>query len=298
MGMEKALACRRIPRRTFLGAAAGLAGYALAAGAEPQPPSLTFGAFADPQYGERKDAGSRFYRESPAKLEACIKAFREAKPAFAIGLGDFVDGTSKDRAVELGHLKTIEDIFRRFEGPRYHVLGNHDLDAITKEEFLEATGMPAPHHAFDAPPFRCIVLDACYRKDLASYSRGNFVWSDSWVPPAQLRWLEGELARARGKAIVFTHQPLDGEDIHCVRNAAEVRRVLEDSGKAVAVFSGHNHRGGYRRIRGIPYVTLRGMVEGPGLANNAYALITIAPTGALAIKGFGAQPSRTDHPAE
>ncbi|MBM4042528.1 MAG: alkaline phosphatase [Planctomycetes bacterium] len=283
---------QRVSRRTLLQVgAAGLAGAALAAEAEPK--ALTFGVFADPQYGERKETIGRFYRDSPAKLEACIKAFCEAKPAFVVGLGDFVDGTSKSAETELEHLAKIEGIFRRFDGPRHHVLGNHDLDAFTKEDFLKATGMPAPHYAFDAPPFRCIVLDGCYRKDFEPYGKGNFVWTDSWIPAAQVHWLEAELKKAEGKALVFVHQPLDSDDVHCVRNAAEVRRALEDSGKVVAVFSGHNHKGGYRRLRGIHYVTLHGMVEGPGLENNAYAIVTVAPGGSLTIKGFGAQPSST-----
>ncbi|HUT31849.1 MAG TPA: metallophosphoesterase [Planctomycetota bacterium] len=285
-------------RRGFLrGGCAGLAAAALARpalGAEPPPPQgLTFGVFADPQYGERKETIGRVYRDSPAKLAACIEAMAKARPAFVIGLGDFVDGTSKDPEVELGHLGKIEEIFRRFEGPRHHVLGNHDLDALTKEELLKATGMPAAHYAFDAPPFRCIVLDGCYRKDFEPYARGNFVWTDSWIPAAQLRWLEAELKKAEGKALVFVHQPLDRDDVHCVRNAGEVRRILEDSGKVVAVFSGHNHKGGYRKVRGIHYVTVCGMVEGPGLEHNAYALVTVTPAGALTIKGFGAQPSST-----
>ena len=294
---RKAPDLERLQRRTFLGLSlatgVGLR-LADALGAEAEPKSLTFGVFADPQYGERKETIGRAYRDSPQKLVACIRTFCEARPAFVIGLGDFVDGTSKDADTELGHLRKLEDIFRRFEGPRHHVLGNHDLDAFTKEQFLKATGMPAPHYAFDAAGnFRCIVLDGCYRKDFEPYGKGNFVWTDSWIPAEQLRWLEAELKKAEGRALVFVHQPLDSDDVHCVRNAAEVRRILEESGKVIAVFSGHNHKGGYRRVRGIHYVTLCGMVEGPGIENNAYALVTVTPAGSLTIKGFGKQPSST-----
>jgi len=293
------MAQEKMTRRELVGALGGAAlGAALRGGiaAEAEGKSLTFGVFADPQYGERDATIGRFYRDSPEKLAACIKTFAEAKPAFVIGLGDFVDGTSKDAETEMGHLKKIEGIFRGFSGPRYHVLGNHDLDAFSKEEFVKATGMPAPHYAFDAAPFRCIVLDGCYRKDFEPYRKGNFVWTDSWIPAAQLRWLEAELKKAERKAIIFVHQPLDGEGVHCVRNAAEVRRVLEDSGKVVAAFSGHDHKGGYRKIRGTHYLTMCGMVEGRGIENNAYALVTVTLAGGLTIKGFGAQPSRTDEP--
>ncbi len=280
-------------RRTFLGlgVATGV-GLRLAAalGAETEPKALTFGVFTDPHYADREPLGTRHYRDSDAKLGEFVRTMAEAKPAFAICLGDLVD-KGRTVAEELAYLKHIDAVYRKLGCPRHYALGNHDLATFTKEEFLKATGMPAAHYAFDAPPFRCIVLDACYRKDFVPYGKGNFVWTDSWIPAEQLRWLEGELKKAEGKALVFVHQPLDGDDVHCVRNAAEVRRILGESGKVAAVFSGHNHKGGYRRLRGIHYVTLRGMVEGPGLESNAYALVTVTPAGSLTIKGFGAQPS-------
>ncbi|MBM4033847.1 MAG: hypothetical protein FJ291_19000, partial [Planctomycetes bacterium] len=128
------MAQEKMTRRELVGALGGAAlGAALRGGiaAEAEGKSLTFGVFADPQYGERDATIGRFYRDSPEKLAACIKTFAEAKPAFVIGLGDFVDGTSKDAETEMGHLKKIEGIFRGFSGPRYHVLGNHDLDAFS-----------------------------------------------------------------------------------------------------------------------------------------------------------------------
>lgn len=286
-----------LSRRAFLhaGAAAmavaGVARPALAE-AEREAQALTFGVFADPHYADREPLGTRHYRDSDEKLGEFVKAMGEAKPDFAICLGDFVD-KGKTIAEELAYLKHIDAVYRKLDCPRHYALGNHDLATLTKAQFLKATGMPAPHYAFDAPPFRCVVLDACYRKDFEPYSKGNFVWTDSWVPPDELRWLEAELKRAEGKALVFVHQPLDGDDVHCVRNAADVRRSLEESGKVVAVFSGHNHKGGYRRVRGIHYVTLCGLVEGPGLEHNAYALVTVTPAGSLTLKGFGVQPSST-----
>lgn len=287
-----------LSRRRFLSLSAVLAatsslGLVLGAEGGPAPQLLTFGVFADAQYGEVPNGLNRAYREGAARLAACIQTMIEAKPAFVIGLGDFVDGRMSFDA-DTGHLKRIEGIFRRFPGPRYHVLGNHDLDQFTKEQFCKATDTPAPHYGFDAGPFRCVVLDACYREDLTAYRAGDFLWTDSWIPPEEQKWLEAELKKTDRKALVFVHQPLDDEEgAHGVRNAPDVRRILEESRKVVAVFQGHNHRGGYRKIRAIPYFTMCGMVEGNGPENNAYALVTVSPTGAIRIKGFGAQPSRT-----
>ena len=276
-------------RRQFLAAGAALlAAPALAAGDE----SVSIGLFADSHYADREPRGSRYYRDSPAKLAEFVRAMNEAKPNFAIVLGDYTDerGGAPEKVADLKH---IEAVYRAFKGPRHHVIGNHDLDVFTKEQFLAGTGMPGPHYAFDSGPLRCIVLDANYRKDLSPYAAGNFNWTQTYVPPAEQKWLAAELARTKKKAVVFVHQCLDDEGgAHGVKNAPDVRRILEASGKVIAVFQGHNHRGGYRAIRGIHYLTLRAMVEGAGLENNAFALATLSLSGALRLRGYGKQPSR------
>jgi alkaline phosphatase len=76
-----------------------------------------------------------------------------------------------------------------------------------------------------------------------------------------------------------------------VKNAAEVRRLFEASGRVRAVFQGHHHAGGYRQINGIHYCTLQAMVEGPGQDNNAFAIVEAWPGPEIRLTGFGKQPS-------
>jgi hypothetical protein len=47
-----------------------------------------------------------------------------------------------------------------------------------------------------------------------------------------------DLKAATGKTLVFAHQRLDVKNDYGVKNAAAVRKVLEDSGKVLAVFQG------------------------------------------------------------
>ena len=286
---------RPVSRRAFLHA--GAAGFATAAlaraapAAETEAQALTFGVFTDPHYADREPAGTRHYRDSDAKLDEFVKAMGEAKPAFAICLGDLVD-KGKTVAEELGYLKHVDAVYRKLACPRHYVLGNHDLATLTKAQFREATGMPAAHYAFDAGPLHCIVLDANYTKDFTPYGAGNFRWTDTWLSPDELKWLAADLKQTERKTLVFLHQCLDDDKgAHGVKNGRDVRQILEASGKVIAVLNGHNHRGGHREINGIPYHTLRAMVEGPGLDHNAYALVAVTPAGSLTIKGFGTQPS-------
>jgi len=284
-----------IPRRGFLrtGVAALAAWDGLMAGGAERPEAVTIGLFADPHYADREPWIGRHFRDSDEKLAEFVKAMNEAKPDFAICLGDLVDkGETLD--AETGYLKHIDGIYRKFDGRRHYVIGNHDVATFTKEQFLAATGMPAAHYSFDSGPLHCVVLDANFKEDMTPYSAGNFDWTDTWVPPGQQRWLAADLKKTEKKTLVFVHQALDDEKgTDGVKNGDQVRKILEESGKVLAVFCGHNHRGAYRQIHGIPYFTLRAMVEGPGLENNAYALARISPEGAIEPRGFGKQPSRT-----
>ena len=287
---------RDVPRRLFLTAGAvtlGASALGVAALGEDKAPAegISIGIFTDSHYADRERAGTRFYRDSATKLAAFVTTMREAKPDFAIVLGDFVD-KGKTLEDETAYLKRIEGVYRTLEGQRHHVIGNHDVATFTKDQFVAGTGMPAPHYSFDSGPFHGIVLDANYRKDFSPYQAGNFHWTQTYIPPDEQKWLAADLAKTKSKAIVFVHQCLDDETgAHGVKNAPDVRRVLERSGKVLAVFQGHNHRGAYRRLNGIPYYTMRAMVEGPGLASNAYALAHVSAAG-IAIRGFVKQPNR------
>lgn len=258
--------------------------------------AFSFGLVTDVHYADAPTRGSRHYRDSLAKLTDAIETFNRRGVSFVVELGDFIDvgpaGPKKEDA--LAHLRTVDQVYRRFRGERYYVLGNHCVDALSKDEFLENCGasIKASHYAFDAGPFHFVVLDADFRADGTPYAAGNYTWTDTSIPATQQRWLVEDLDKARGKTtFVFVHQNLhDEKDPHGVRNAPEVRRVLESAGNVTAVFQGHMHSGGHAKIAGIHYVTLRATVEGPGLENNAYAVVTVDRSGHLRIEGFAKQP--------
>jgi len=47
------------------------------------------------------------------------------------------------------------------------------------------------------------------------------------------------------------------------------------------------HTGGYAAIEGIHYITLRAAVEEAGLANNAFAVVTLFDDGSIVMDGSG-----------
>lgn len=251
--------------------------------------SFFFGLVTDLHYADKEPWSTRYYRDSLAKLTEAVAAFNSANAAFAVELGDIID--KADKEIEYGYLRDIDAVFRSFNGGRHYVIGNHDVATFSKDEFLSACGSEKNYYSFDMHGRHFVVLDANYNKDGSPYNAGNFDWKETYIPESELSWLSDDLAAAKGKrTAVFIHQNLHDEtDPHGVKNAPDVRRVIEDSGCVSAVFQGHMHTGGYMEIEGIPYVTLRAAVEGEGTGNNSYAIVHWAGDGSLKVEGFGKQ---------
>lgn len=260
--------------------------------------AVRFGIVTDCHYADANPAGTRFYRESLEKLSECIDRMNAERVDFVIELGDFKDQNSPPvESRTLICLREVEAVFRRFQGRRYHVLGNHDMDSLSKKQFLdnvENTGIEAgrSYYSFDVQGLHCVALDANYRADGRDYDHGNFDWTDANIPAHELDWLRQDLAACEGPAVVFIHQLLDGKGAVYVKNAPEVRRVLQESDRVLAVFQGHHHEGAYSRIEGIHYYTLKGVVEGSGLENNSYAIVEVKRDHDLIVTGCRKAVSR------
>jgi len=259
---------------------------------------VRFGIVTDAHYADNAPRGTRHYRESVAKMTECVKLMNDKKVDFLIELGDFKDqGDPASEMETLNYLEAIEQIFRQFSGPRYHVLGNHDVDSISKEQFLtrvENTGISSlsKYYSFDSNELHFVVLDANYMADGSDYDRGNFDWTDTNIPQTQLDWFKNDLAASSRPVIVFVHQQLDGKGSHSVKNADEVRQIMQESEKVIAVFQGHNHAGHYSCIEGIHYYTLKAMVEGSGDNNNSYAIVEVYDNQNIVVTGYRSAISR------
>ncbi|RCS50656.1 alkaline phosphatase [Bremerella cremea] len=253
--------------------------------AEDRSPMLRVGMMTDLHYADKDPAGSRYYRETLAKLADASEKLGEAKLDFLVELGDFIDAADSVET-EQSYLKTIAQPFAEICDDRHYVLGNHCVDTLTKQEFLGGVGQEKSFYSFDRGEMHFVVLDACFTSAGEPYGRKNFVWTDANIPPEELEWLTADLAATKKKTIVFAHQRLDQEGKHAVKNAAAVRKVLQKSGNVWAVFQGHSHANDYREVAGIHYCTMRAMIEKSGVANNGFAVLEIDPRGVLKVNGF------------
>lgn len=270
--------------------AAAMAARSSSVFADDAQERLRVGLVTDMHYADKGPAGTRHYRETLAKLEEAAKQFEEAKPAFVVELGDFIDAADSVD-VEQRYLKTINAQFSAISKDRHYVLGNHCVDTLKKEEFLAGVEQEKSYYSFDRQGIHFVVLDACFRSDGEPYGRKNFEWTDANIPAAELEWLAGDLKTNTRPAVVFAHQRLDVKNNHGVKNNAEVRTILESSGNVLAVFQGHSHQNDLKEIGGIHYCTLVAMVEGSMAENNGYSLMEIEPSGTIHLKGFRKQKS-------
>lgn len=255
-------------------------------------PVLRFGLVTDSHYADIDTRGTRHYRESISKMAECTGRLNREQVDFIMHLGDFKNGAPENN---LDHLALFESVYATFRGPRYHVLGNHDMDRLSKplvQSVITNSGIASSRtwYSFVHSGVRLVVLDANFRTDGTAYDSGNFDWTDTFIPEHQLQWLSDELRGSEEPVIVFVHQLLDGDgQSHDVKNASEVRQVLGSDGRVLAVFQGHQHNGQYRQIDGIHYVTLQAMVEGSGPANNAYSMVEVFDDGSVELTGFRRQ---------
>jgi len=283
-------------RRAFLKngslflAAAGLdlAQSQIILAADSPSKGVKVGLITDLHYADKPSAGTRFYRETLGKLTEAAKQFEKDKPHFIVELGDLIDAADSVQT-ELTYLKSVNKEFSAISKDRHYVLGNHCVDTLTKEEFLGGVEQKKSHYSFDNGGVHFVVLDACFSSSGKPYGRKSSTWTDANIPKDQLDWIKGDLKATGKKVIVFAHQRLDVTGNYGIKNAAEVRKVLEESGKVLAVFQGHSHKNDYKEIGGIHYCTLVAMIEGSGAENNGYSLMDVRTDGTITVTGFRKQ---------
>lgn len=253
--------------------------------AEDPAVRLRIGLVTDLHYADKPAAGTRHYRDTTDKLAEAAAQFQKDKVDLVVELGDFIDAADSVD-VEKRYLSAINREFSKIARDRHYVLGNHCVDTLTKPEFLDAVEQEKSYYSFDRAGYHFVVLDACFRGDGQPYGRKNSQWTDANIEQQELDWLQADLKQAIGDVIVFVHQRLDVSNNHGVRNGAEVRKLLETSGKVRAVFQGHSHQNDLKEIAGIHYCTLVAMVEGAGPDNNGYSQLNLDDNGTLRVSGF------------
>lgn len=208
------------------------------------------------------------------RLTSFIRAAQTNEVDFVIELGDFC-------RLDSAGLPYMA-VWNSFEGDKYHVLGNHDMDKYTKQEYTEGMKMPGRYYSFDKEGFHFIVLDGnnLYDgKEYRHYANGNYYVNSgmrAFVDPEQMEWLKKDLAATDKKCVLFSHQSIE----LAMNNGEAVRQILEEENrragfkKVVLAFGGHNHSNYTKEINGITYMQVNSAsyvwIDEPSMTEKRY----------------------------
>jgi len=202
------------------------------------------------------DVHQDLIHDATDRLRDFVEAAEKENADFIIQLGDFCMPFEKN--------EPFLKVWNSFEGQKYHVLGNHDMDVSPKIVTQDFWGMEKPYYSFDQGNFHFVVLDPNFYKDadqLVPYSNGNYFKHPegrAFIPVSQLNWLKDDLSKTEKLTVIFSHQSL--EHWGGIKNREEVRNIFEEanqnSKKVIACFCGHDHQDSHNKIDGIHYVGL------------------------------------------
>jgi 3',5'-cyclic-AMP phosphodiesterase len=179
-----------------------------------------------------------------------------------LDLGDRISDTSRetDRQVTA----EVAEVFSTFDGPRYHVLGNHDVSNLTIEDSEEILRQSMQSQVVDLGETRLILWQPGVKITMGV----GFPAAASGLP-----WLVEALNADERPAIIATHVPLSGHsqigNYYFERNPeyasypdhAAVREAVEASGRAALWLSGHVHWNTVTNVRGAQHVTVQSVSE-------------------------------------
>lgn len=186
--------------------------------------------------------------DSKERLMSFIEQSNSTRADFIIQMGDF--------CIPKPQNKELLEIYSGFEGPAWHILGNHDMDGgFSREETMKFWGMKSRYYSFDQEGFHFVIMD------------GNDPNPEPWegynryIGQEQQEWLRMDLENTDLSTFVFSHQTIENEE-GGVANFPEIRKILEEinnskkKAKVIACFSGHHHTDYMTRINDIYYIQI------------------------------------------
>jgi Icc protein len=235
--------------------------------------------------------------EAPRLTREFVERMNQVeRPDLVVNLGDVVEDDTRDADRE--RYAEFVQILSGLDAPVLHVAGNHDQIGLTEDDLRELWGHEGPlYYSRDIGGVHFAILNTLELKDVVIR-----------LPEEQLAWLTDDLAKASAPVVVLMHHPASEQDLagnrwfekapHICRLAErkELRRVIEQSGKVVAVFNGHVHWNHLDVIENIPYVTLQSLIENldedaPGRPAASHAVCDLEPR-RLSVRVSGAENLR------
>lgn len=245
-------------------------------------------SWSDTNYPNKK--WSNYINSFWAKLESSISLLKEISTSvdLVINLWDFIHEESllKDTEQYNKSKSLLESLWK----PVFHVSGNHDLVYMTRDILSEIWWTDKLYYFKDFGWYRHIILDGNRDGNM----NGVIQYSQKYrFDASQINWLQQVLMKSTLPCIVYSHFPIDNQDVsdnyywsHSQNPHErafpiwylEVRKILEESKKVLAVFNGHTHFRHQMKIGDILYVNVGAFAENNGewRATGEYAIADIS----------------------
>ena len=240
------------------------------------------------KFGMFSDLHVDIMHDTEDRLRKALEVMRREEVDFLIQLGDFCypdegrrcDCNPENLPVNLKNAlsipsyadkEAIRGLYKNFEKPTYHVIGNHDCDMCSKKQILDYHGADyGAYYSFDFGDFHFVVLDANYFMEdgeYFSYEHGNYfdktptkVRSLPYLPPQELKWLGEDLDKTDKPTVIFSHQSLRENAARAILNSSDFRAAISGRrSRVLACFNGHTHLDGAVLSDGIWYMHVNSM---------------------------------------
>jgi Predicted phosphohydrolases len=194
--------------------------------------------------------------EISSELHAVVERLdKEHEISHTFVLGDLIeDGKSVEGDRE--NIKRTSSIFEEWSVPVTYLLGNHDVEHLSKPQLRSLLGQDEFYGVQDVEGTSFVYLDSAYQKVRGATGK---------IGPEQLEWLE-QIVPTLSDAVLLVHHPVGNFDLRAnewfseyperayLWDRKEVLKRIE--GTAVrATISGHIHQVGYDNFRGLPHVS-------------------------------------------
>ncbi|MBR1424958.1 metallophosphoesterase [bacterium] len=209
---------------------------------------------------------------SPQLLDDAVGQINEQNNIdFVMITGDLIDKSfEKELNGVLPHLEKLNY-------PWYFAFGNHDrcvggyLNTLVYLEMIRKSNQnfkfKNSYYSFEPKKgYKVIVLDDIITTEITS--QGN-------IGTEQLKWLKKELDKSKKDTVlIFMHIPVTepfASPGHRLRNASQVRNLIESYKNPIGVFQGHYHAAKVMQKGNVLYVNSPALVSYP----NAFRIVNV-----------------------
>ncbi|MGL5415980.1 MAG: metallophosphoesterase family protein [Clostridium sp.] len=216
--------------------------------------SVKFAIFTDLHFDHVHDGYDR--------LNSFVKSTQKLNLDFIIQLGDLCTPINEN--------KKLLELLDKTNLPIYHVLGNHDLEVVSKKAALNFLNLDTSYYSFRYGNIKFIILDTCFfKRNTNYYSFNNFIYNKKTdiypiLPDYELTWLASELKDDNLFYIIFSHHSLENTfNNRGVFNKIFIQSLINktntQSRKVLCCINGHDHANNVTSIHNTYYVGLNSM---------------------------------------